>query len=340
MRGHAWRSLRADSVHGLIYFGLYRSASPKERWTLLNKLLVVMRTDRPHKVGRLRERARFSGFRGLVEGEKTRSQALFGAWRRALLNQDSDRNRQLIKAVGSVSERDALDAIRTWVAPLFDDACACTAIACAPAKVETLRATLLDNKRLAASPVVYDDSTLEPWSGENREPSLGEEGRVRGPWGICGGRGAEEGERCVLKYGGRSVVSKDGESVLGAPRLRAVTTAPALHEGRGHGARQICASVAAPRTLLDARRAQQVDGSDFEERSQMNNEKNACRARGNRTFEGVDLALADSSGPRRSTNPCSARKFCWEMACSACDAAWRFDLGALCDVKSAASVIH
>ena len=39
-------SLRADSVHGLIYFGLYRSASPKEkRWTLLNKLLVVMRTD-------------------------------------------------------------------------------------------------------------------------------------------------------------------------------------------------------------------------------------------------------------------------------------------------------
>ena len=112
--------------------------------------------------------ARGSLASGLVEGEKTRSQALFGAWRRALLNQDSDRNRQLIKAVGSVSERDALDAIRTWVAPLFDDACACTAIACAPAKVETLRATLLDNKRLAASPGCMMIRRWRPWSGENR----------------------------------------------------------------------------------------------------------------------------------------------------------------------------
>ena len=40
------------------------------------------------------------------------------------------------------------------------------------------------------------------------------------------------------------------------------------------------------------------------------------------------------------SDPLSARKFCWEMARSACDAAWRFDLGALCDVKSAASVIN
>ena len=70
-----------------------------------------------------------------------------------MLNQDSDRNRQLIKAVGSVSEKDALDAIRTWVAPLFDGL-ALTAIACAPAKVEALRATLLDNKRLSTPPEV------------------------------------------------------------------------------------------------------------------------------------------------------------------------------------------
>jgi Zn-dependent M16 (insulinase) family peptidase len=165
-------SLRADSVHGLIYFGLYRSASPKEALDAAKQIVAGYADGSTPIRSDDFANARGSLASGLVEGEKTRSQALFGAWRRALLNQDSDRNRQLIKAVGSVSERDALDAIRTWVAPLFDDACACTAIACAPAKVETLRATLLDNKRLAASPEVYDDSTLEAMVGRKPELSL------------------------------------------------------------------------------------------------------------------------------------------------------------------------
>jgi len=165
-------SLRADSVHGLIYFGLYRSASPKEALDAAKQIVAGYADGTTPIRSDDFANARGSLASGLVEGEKTRSQALFGAWRRALLKQPSDRNRQLIKAVGSVSERDALDAIRTWVAPLFDDACACTAVACAPAKVETLKATLLDNKRLATSPEVYDDGSLEAMVGRKPELSL------------------------------------------------------------------------------------------------------------------------------------------------------------------------
>ena len=72
----------------------------------------------------------------------------------------------------------------------------------------------------------------------------------------------------------------------------------------------------------------------------MNNEGLLGRARGNRTFEGIRPHFANSIWSQAISDPRSARKFCWEMRALRVRAAWRFDLGALCDVKSAASVIN
>ena len=55
--GCLWRSLRADSVHGLIYFGLYRSAPLKKRWTAKQIVSGYADGSSPHKVGRPRTRA-------------------------------------------------------------------------------------------------------------------------------------------------------------------------------------------------------------------------------------------------------------------------------------------
>jgi len=163
-------SLRADVTNGLIYFGLYKAASPREALAAAKKIVEGYADGSTPIRGDDFSNARGSLASGLVESEKTRSQALFGAWRRSLLDQPPDRNRQLIQAVGDVTESDALDAIRTWVAPLFDDACACTALTCAPAKLEGLKATLLDVTRLSGPPEVYDDNSLEALVG--RAPVL------------------------------------------------------------------------------------------------------------------------------------------------------------------------
>ena len=126
----------------------------KKRWTPLNKLL-VMPTDL-HPIRRTTSRTR-GVLRFWIGGRReNESQALFGAWRRALLQQDLIRNRQLIKAVGSVSGEDALDAIRTWVAPLFDVLALARRSRARRPKLETSRDT--GQQARMSPPEVYDDS--------------------------------------------------------------------------------------------------------------------------------------------------------------------------------------
>ena len=94
------------------------------------------------------------------------------AWRRALLNQDADRNRAYLRAVAAVTERSALDAIKAYVAPLFDDATAATAVACAPAKAAEMAATVVDAAKLVEPVAVYDDASLDKLVGVEPDPLL------------------------------------------------------------------------------------------------------------------------------------------------------------------------
>ena len=145
---------------------------------------------------------------------------------------------------------------------------------------------------------MYDDSTLEAMVGRKPELSLAKKvgfvalGAFAAVAVLRAGGGREKYRDC-----GPSKCHQPPSSNR-RPRRRpdspcAVERLPALDEGRGHGA-HFCGFVLPQlrHDLADARRAQQVDGERLRvERPQMNNEGLLGRARGNRTFEGVDLAL-------------------------------------------------
>ena len=87
-------SVRGDARQGLVHFSLYRSADPKGALDAAKAIVEGYASGEAPIRPLDFTNARGSLASGLVEGEKTRSQALAGAWRRTLLGQDADRNRQ------------------------------------------------------------------------------------------------------------------------------------------------------------------------------------------------------------------------------------------------------
>ncbi|KAH8070912.1 peptidase [Aureococcus anophagefferens] len=165
-------SARGDASQGLVHFSLYRSADPVAALAAARTIVAAYASGETPFRPLDFTNARGSLASGLVESEKTRSAALAAAWRRALLNQDADRNRAYLRAVAAVTERSALDAIKAYVAPLFDDATAATAVACAPAKAAEMAATVVDAAKLVEPVAVYDDASLDKLVGVEPDPLL------------------------------------------------------------------------------------------------------------------------------------------------------------------------
>ena len=130
--------LRADGASKLVHFSLYRSADPISALTAA-KDVVTAYADGTAKFRPVDfDNARGSLASGLVEREKTRSNAIAGAYQRALLGLETDRHLNFIAAVATVTEETALQALHTYLVPLFQDQHAVTAISAAPAKLTDL----------------------------------------------------------------------------------------------------------------------------------------------------------------------------------------------------------
>ncbi|KAJ8604096.1 hypothetical protein CTAYLR_001749 [Chrysophaeum taylorii] len=131
--------LRADASNGLVHFTLYRSVDPVKAMVAARDIVLSYDSGGAAKIRDLDfENARGSLASGLIETEKTRSQALAASWRRGLLGLSPDRDRDFLDAVSKVDKNQAIDALRTYITPLFRDKDSITVISCAPAKLDTI----------------------------------------------------------------------------------------------------------------------------------------------------------------------------------------------------------
>lgn len=158
--------LRADPNNKLIHFSLYRSADPAKALAAARRVVFDYESGNSKIRDLDLENARGSLASGLVESEKTRSQALAASWRRSLLGLAHDRDKNFLDSIARVDKQAALDALVKYVAPMFKDSLAITAVACAPAKLNALSKDLYTD-----TPITKYKDILQLTRDNNRQRS-------------------------------------------------------------------------------------------------------------------------------------------------------------------------